>query len=90
MAVAREKRTWPYGMVLRPLKALHRWWRERQATLALSALDDACLNDIGVCRCEILRIARDLTADGRLPRQITRHYTIEPHHRHFANGPRRS
>ena len=46
-----------------PLRALHRWWRERRMIMALSALDDASLKDIGVYRCDIQRIARDRRAD---------------------------
>ena len=47
------------GNAWRPLKVLHRWWRARRMVLALSALDDATLKDIGVYRCEIPRLAHD-------------------------------
>jgi uncharacterized protein YjiS (DUF1127 family) len=51
------------GAARHPLRALHRWWRERRMITALSALDDASLKDIGVYRCNIHQIARDICAD---------------------------
>ena len=48
---------------LRLFRILRDWWREHQTSLALGALDDAILKDIGVCRCEIDWIAREQFAD---------------------------
>jgi uncharacterized protein YjiS (DUF1127 family) len=42
-----------------PLRTLERWSHERQTAVALGALDDATLKDIGVHRCDIPRLARE-------------------------------
>jgi uncharacterized protein YjiS (DUF1127 family) len=51
------------GTAWRPFRALRRWWRARRMAMALGALDNATLKDIGVYRCEIRRIARDQCAE---------------------------
>jgi uncharacterized protein YjiS (DUF1127 family) len=47
------------------LKAARRRWHAHQAAAVLEAMDDAALKDIGVCRCNILRIIRDGCVDLR-------------------------
>jgi uncharacterized protein YjiS (DUF1127 family) len=41
---------------------LPRWYREWRMANALEALNDATLKDIGICRCEILWLARNHSA----------------------------
>jgi uncharacterized protein YjiS (DUF1127 family) len=48
----------PSAEIWSPLPTLHRWWRVRRTLLALAALDDAILKDIGVYRYEIDAIAQ--------------------------------
>jgi uncharacterized protein YjiS (DUF1127 family) len=55
----------PFGLWHRVLQALARWRREQRIIATLESMDDALLKDIGICRCEILRVARDGSADPR-------------------------
>jgi uncharacterized protein YjiS (DUF1127 family) len=41
------------------LRGAGRWYREKRVAMALEALNDATLKDIGICRCEIPWIARN-------------------------------
>lgn len=54
--------TWSAEMPWNPLRSLRRRLRERQATAALMALDDAVLKDIGLYRGEIPWAVRRMLA----------------------------
>ena len=54
-----------FGLWHRVLQTLARWRREQRIIATLECMDDALLKDIGICRCEILRVARDSSADPR-------------------------
>ena len=53
----------PFGLWHRALQTLARWRREQRVIATLQSMDDALLKDIGICRCEILRVARDWSTD---------------------------
>jgi len=48
-----------FGLWHRVLQALVRWRREQRIITTLESMDDALLKDIGICRCEISRVARE-------------------------------
>jgi uncharacterized protein YjiS (DUF1127 family) len=53
-----ETEGWTHA-ILNPLQMLERWLHRRQTALALGAMDDATLKDIGVHRCDIRRLVRE-------------------------------